>query len=288
VLVPPWNRLDAGLIERLTGCGFVGLSTMGRVPQRSPRPVWCRSTRTSIRSTARQPAARRRAAALAPVAVLDGDEPIGIPSHHLTMDEAGWLFLDRCSACSLPTRRPPAPGRRAVRAMTGPLLEIRDLAVDFLADEGVVQAVRGVSFTVEKAQTVALVGESGSGKTVISQAILGILPQIARITRGSIILRDPRRNHEPLDLAAYADDDPVRRSIRGGRISIIFQEPMSSLSPLHTIGDQICEALLLHSDVDHGEGQRRTIQMLGRVGFPDPERAFTYPFELWAACASAP
>ena len=141
--------------------------------------------------------------------------------------------------------------------MTGPLLEIRDLAVDFLADEGVVQAVRGVSFAVERGQTVALVGESGSGKTVISQAILGILPQIARITRGSIILRDPRRNHEPLDLAAYDDDHPVRRSIRGARISIIFQEPMSSLSPLHTIGDQISEALLLHSDVsDAGRPSR--------------------------------
>ena len=165
--------------------------------------------------------------------------------------------------------------------MTGPLLEIRDLAVNFLADEGVVQAVRGVSFTVETGQTVALVGESGSGKTVISQAILGTLPQIARITRGSIILRDPRRNHEPLDLAAYDDDHPIRRSIRGARISIIFQEPMSSLSPLHTIGDQISEALLLHSDVGQAEGKRQTIGMLGRVGFPDPERAFrTYPFEL--------
>ncbi|MGH6898598.1 MAG: ABC transporter ATP-binding protein [Geminicoccaceae bacterium] len=150
-----------------------------------------------------------------------------------------------------------------------------------MADEGVVQAVRGVSFTVASGQTVALVGESGSGKTVISQAILGILPQIARITRGSIILRDPRRDHEPLDLAAYPDDHPVRRSIRGARISIIFQEPMSSLSPLHTIGDQISEALLLHRHVDTAEGKRRTVEMLGRVGFPDPERAFgTYPFEL--------
>ena len=141
--------------------------------------------------------------------------------------------------------------------MSGPLLEIEDLAVDFMADEGVVQAVRGVSFTVAAGQTVALVGESGSGKTVISQAILGILPQIARITRGSIILRDPRRDHEPVDLAAYADDHPVRRSIRGARISIIFQEPMSSLSPLHTIGDQISEALLLHRDVDAAEGKKR-------------------------------
>ena len=165
--------------------------------------------------------------------------------------------------------------------MSGPLLEVQDLAVDFMADEGVVQAVRGVSFTVAAGQTVALVGESGSGKTVISQAILGILPQIARITRGSIILRDPRRNHEPLDLAAYPDDHPIRRSVRGGRISIIFQEPMSSLSPLHTIGDQISEALRLHRGVDTAEGRMRTIEMLGRVGFPDPERAFrTYPFEL--------
>jgi peptide/nickel transport system ATP-binding protein len=84
-----------------------------------------------------------------------------------------------------------------------------------------------------------------------------------------------------LDLAAYPDDHPVRRSVRGGRISIIFQEPMSSLSPLHTIGDQISEALLLHRPVDAAEGRKRTIEMLGRVGFPDPERALrTYPFEL--------
>ncbi len=165
--------------------------------------------------------------------------------------------------------------------MSAPLLEIEDLAVDFLADEGLVEAVRGVSFAVETGQTVALVGESGSGKTVISQAVLGILPQSARITRGKIIFRDPRRHHEPLDLASYADDHPVRRSIRGARISIIFQEPMSSLSPLHTIGDQIREAVLLHTDASGAEGKERTVEMLARVGFPDPEQAFrTYPFEL--------
>jgi len=165
--------------------------------------------------------------------------------------------------------------------MSAPLLQIEDLAVDFLADEGVVEAVRGVSFTVEAGQTVALVGESGSGKTVISQSILGILPQNARIGRGRILLRDPGRNGEPLDLASFADDDPVRRSIRGGRISIIFQEPMSSLSPLHTIGDQISEAVLLHATNDRAEAKRRTVEMLARVGFPDPAQAFrAYPFEL--------
>ncbi|MEM7025005.1 MAG: ATP-binding cassette domain-containing protein, partial [Pseudomonadota bacterium] len=165
--------------------------------------------------------------------------------------------------------------------MSEPLLEVQDLAVDFLADEGVIQAVRGVSFEIGRGRTVALVGESGSGKTVVSQAVLGILPQSARITRGKIVLRDPQRNLQPLDLASYDDDDPVRRSIRGGRISIIFQEPMSSLSPLHTIGDQISEALLLHTDATRNEGEDRTIEMLRRVGFPNPGQAFrTYPFEL--------
>jgi len=165
--------------------------------------------------------------------------------------------------------------------MSAPLLQVEDLEVDFLADEGVVEAVRGVSFTVERGQTVALVGESGSGKTVISQAILGILPQNARIGRGRIVFRDPRREGQPLDLASYPDDHPVRRSIRGGQISIIFQEPMSSLSPLHTIGDQIIEAVLLHTNADRAQGKDRTIEMLARVGFPDPEQGFrTYPFEL--------
>ena len=165
--------------------------------------------------------------------------------------------------------------------MSAPLLQVEDLEVDFLADEGVVEAVRGVTFAVEKGQTVALVGESGSGKTVISQAILGILPQNARIGRGRIVFRDPRREGQPLDLASYPDDHPVRRSIRGGQISIIFQEPMSSLSPLHTIGDQIIEAVLLHTNADRAQGKDRTVEMLARVGFPDPEQGFrTYPFEL--------
>ncbi len=165
--------------------------------------------------------------------------------------------------------------------MTRPLLEINDLTVDFQAAEGKLQAVGGVSFTVPPGKTVALVGESGSGKTVLSQAILGILPRIARISGGQLLFRDPKNPDEVLDLAAYHDDHPVRRSIRGDRISIIFQEPMSSLSPLHTIGDQISEALLLHAGVDKDTAKQRTIAMLERVGFPNPGRAFqTYPFEL--------
>jgi len=162
-----------------------------------------------------------------------------------------------------------------------PLLEIKDLVVNFQAAEGLVQAVRGVSFAIPSGKTLALVGESGSGKTVLSQAILGILPRIASISSGQILFNDPKLSGETQDLASFGEDHPIRRSIRGDRISIIFQEPMSSLSPLHTIGDQIGEALLLHADVDRETARKKTIEMLDRVGFPKPDRAYdTYPFEL--------
>ena len=154
--------------------------------------------------------------------MLDADEPIGILSHHLAMDEAGWAFLDRL--LGVLAAHPGARLCAARRAVRGGADDRRRCsrsaicAVDFLADEGVVQAVRGRRFDVEPSRTVALVGESGSGKTVISQAILGILPQIARITGGSIVFRDPRREHEPLDLAAYPHDsaDAPRRSAAAG------------------------------------------------------------------------
>ena len=160
------------------------------------------------------------------------------------------------------------------------LLAVRDLAVAFRADEGTVEAVRGVSFDVPAGRTVALVGESGSGKTVIGQAIMGILPRNATITGGRILFRDPATGAE-LDLAAMDPDSPERRQIRGGRISIIFQEPMSSLSPVHTIGDQVGEAYALHRRASREEVRRRTVEMLAKVGFPDPEQAWhAYPFEL--------
>ncbi|MCK5621297.1 MAG: ATP-binding cassette domain-containing protein, partial [Alphaproteobacteria bacterium] len=102
--------------------------------------------------------------------------------------------------------------------------------------EGVIEAVRGVSFSVKPGSTVALVGESGSGKTVVSQAIMGILPKSARITGGSILFDDPENKAGPVDVATLHQNSRTMRDIRGGRISIIFQEPMTSLSPLHTIG----------------------------------------------------
>ena len=161
------------------------------------------------------------------------------------------------------------------------LLTVRDLKVDFTIHGEEVRAVDGVSFRIKPGGTTALVGESGSGKSVCSQAIMGILPNIGTIAGGEILFTDPNGDGTPVDLAKLDRDGPKMRSIRGGRVSVIFQEPMTSLSPLHTVGDQISEALHLHRNVDKQTGVELSTEMLRLVGFPDPARAMkTYPFEL--------
>ena len=158
------------------------------------------------------------------------------------------------------------------------LLNVNGLEVEFRVTEGTIRAVDGVDFRIPAGRTVALVGESGSGKSVVSQAITGILPKSARVTGGEIVFRDPR-DGTAADLLRL--DEPAMRRIRGGRISIIFQEPMTSLSPLHTVGDQVSEALFIHRDISRAEGLKATAEMLRLVGFPDPRKALdTYPFEL--------
>ena len=166
-----------------------------------------------------------------------------------------------------------------------PLLRVRGLRVEFrLREQGTVQAVDGVSFDVPAGGTVALVGESGSGKSVIAQAVLGILPPSAHVTGGQILFADPARpsGEPPRDLARLDPDSPAYRALRGGRISIVFQEPMTSLSPLHTVGDQIVEALRLHHGGRSEREARETVrEMLALVRFPEPAAALdTYPFEL--------
>jgi peptide/nickel transport system ATP-binding protein len=161
------------------------------------------------------------------------------------------------------------------------LLTVRDLHVEFHAPEGVIRAVRGASFRVRQGSTMAIVGESGSGKTVVSQAIMGILPRTAKIPKGEILFADPRTPGVVTDIAVLDRDGKEMRDIRGGRISIIFQEPMTSLSPLHTVGNQVSEALELHRDVSREQALELTQEMLRLVGFPDPKKALrTYPFEL--------
>jgi peptide/nickel transport system ATP-binding protein len=161
------------------------------------------------------------------------------------------------------------------------VLEVKDLQVLFDLPEGLIRAVNGISFSIPQGGTVALVGESGSGKSVVSQAIMGILPRPARIAGGSILFHDPLQPGAAIDIATLPRDGSAMRQLQGGRISIIFQEPMTSLSPLHTIGDQISEALKLHRKADDTQARELTADMLRLVGFPDPERALrTYAFEL--------
>jgi peptide/nickel transport system ATP-binding protein len=160
------------------------------------------------------------------------------------------------------------------------LLQVRDLKIDFRVHEGIISAVDGASFRVRPGGTVAIVGESGSGKSVCSQAIMGILPRAGQISGGQILFNDPLTGITT-DIAALDRNSNEMRAIRGGRISIIFQEPMTSLSALHTVGDQIGEALMLHREVSKPEAMELVADMLRMVGFPTPKRALrTYPFEL--------
>jgi peptide/nickel transport system ATP-binding protein len=161
------------------------------------------------------------------------------------------------------------------------LLRVEGLRLAFDIHGSQLEVVKGVSFRVRPGSIVALVGESGSGKSVISQAIMGILPKAATITGGSIKFSDPERGGEIVDIAALLPSSERMRSLRGGRISMIFQEPMTSLSSLHTVGNQVEEALLLHREVEKGQARSKTEEMLDMVGFPDPSRAYDmYPFEL--------
>lgn len=146
---------------------------------------------------------------------------------------------------------------------------------------GAAEVVSGVTFRVPAGKTVALVGESGSGKTVISQTVMGLLPRNGLVLGGRILFTDPRSPGTPVDLARLRRDGPEIRALRGSRMGMIFQEPMSSLSPVHTIGSQIREALILHRQVTTEEQRDEVRHMLGLVGFKDPKRAYKmYPFEL--------
>ena len=160
------------------------------------------------------------------------------------------------------------------------VLEVRDLSVVFDTVGGRTEAVRGVSFAIPRGQTLALVGESGSGKSVSSFAILRLIQRPGRITGGQILFR-PTSESEPIDLAALDERDERLFNIRGGQISMIFQEPMTALSPVHTIGNQLCEAILLHRTKDKKEAEELAIEIMGKVGIPEPrQRIKQYPFEF--------
>jgi peptide/nickel transport system ATP-binding protein/oligopeptide transport system ATP-binding protein len=153
------------------------------------------------------------------------------------------------------------------------LLKVQGLTTRFFTDEGVSYAVEDVSFEIPRGRTVALVGESGCGKTVTALSILRLIATPpGRIVAGSVWLNGT-------DLLKLPE--PQMRSVRGNKISMIFQEPMTSLNPVFTVGDQIIEAVMLHQKVDRAEALRRAVAMLRKVGIPDPEsRVREYPHQM--------
>ncbi len=153
-----------------------------------------------------------------------------------------------------------------------PLLEVKSLRTSFFTDAGEVRAVDGVSFSVAPGKLMGLVGESGSGKTASVLSIMRLLPESARIVSGEIIFEDQ-------DLLKLSE--PEMRHVRGARIAMIFQEPMTSLNPVFTIGSQIGEAVRLHQQTARAETRNRTIEALRMVGIADPERRIDdYPHQL--------
>jgi oligopeptide/dipeptide ABC transporter ATP-binding protein len=164
-----------------------------------------------------------------------------------------------------------------------PLIEVRDLQVYFYLDEGTVRAVENVSFDIERGRTLGIVGESGCGKSVTSQAIMQIVPPPGEIVQGRITFYRYMDNDlaEVIDLTHLDPQGAEICGIRGNEIALIFQEPMTSLSPVHSIGDQIMEAIILHQKVGKAEARAKAIEMLAHVGFPKPEqRIAAYPHQL--------
>src|SRR5512138_291174 len=154
-----------------------------------------------------------------------------------------------------------------------PLLSVRDLKTYFFMDEGVVKAVDGVSLDVFSGQVFGIVGESGCGKSVTMKAILRIVEPPGRVTGGEILLdKSTTAAPDVVDLAKFNPNSDEMRAIRGGEIALIPQEPMSSFSPVHTIGDQIIEAIRLHQSVNQRQARQMAVELLQSVGVSMPEQ----------------
>lgn len=164
-----------------------------------------------------------------------------------------------------------------------PLLEVKDVRTHFFLDEGTVRAVDGVDLTINKGEVVGIVGESGCGKSVLARTIMRLTQSPGRLVSGDILYHRASENGETeiVNLAQLPRSGSEMRRIRGSEMTMIFQEPMVSFSPVHTIGAQIIEGILLHDDVSKQEARNRTIELLGKVGIPDPQlRVDEYPFNL--------
>ncbi|MDX2312742.1 MAG: ABC transporter ATP-binding protein [Gammaproteobacteria bacterium] len=162
--------------------------------------------------------------------------------------------------------------------MTKPLISVKDLTIRFKTDEGLVTAVEGVSFDIAPGEVLGLVGESGSGKSVTAKALMLLNPDNAVYDPGSSITLNA--GEEPVDVLSLTDSKD-RMVVRGGAVSMIFQEPMASFAPAISIGGQMVEQLLIHSDMNKAKAKEVSIEMLARVGIPDPAQRFgQYAFEF--------
>jgi oligopeptide/dipeptide ABC transporter ATP-binding protein len=152
------------------------------------------------------------------------------------------------------------------------LLDVDDLHVSFQTEEGLVRAVDGVSFELRKGEVLAIVGESGSGKSVTAMSLMGL-------TRGPNARIEGQASLNGIDLVAASEDE--LRKVRAAELSMIFQDPMTSLNPVYRVGDQIAEQILAHEDISKGEANQRAVELLEAVGIPDaPERVRAYPHEF--------
>jgi oligopeptide/dipeptide ABC transporter ATP-binding protein len=167
------------------------------------------------------------------------------------------------------------------------LVEIKDLHTYFHLAEGVVRAVDGADLEIKASQTLGVVGESGCGKSITSLSLLRLVPPPGRIERGEILYHRPVQQNgqsktvEVINLTALGSNSQEIRNIRGNQISMVFQEPMTAMSPVRTVGQQIMEAIVLHQKVSKAEARKRAIDMLAHVKMPKPERTIDdYPFQL--------
>ncbi len=163
------------------------------------------------------------------------------------------------------------------------LLEVKDLRIHFFTDEGVVKAVDGINLDIYRGRTLCLVGESGCGKSVACRAFLNIIRSPGRIVSGSMNYYKPvsEQQADVIDLAKLPPKGEKIRQIRGKEIAMVFQEPMTSLSMMHTVGDQITESIILHEGASKKDARSKAVEMLERVGLPKADRLVDeYPFRL--------
>ena len=159
------------------------------------------------------------------------------------------------------------------------IVKVENLKTYFFLDEGTVKAVDGISFDIEAKKTLGMMGESGCGKSVTALSILNILPRTAKIVKGKVYLNIT--GNGPLELTKYKQDSVQMRNIRGKEISMIFQEPMTSFSPVHTIGNQILESIYYHDTRDKKLAMEKALDMLKKVGISNPDqRMAEYPHQL--------